>query len=490
MISRAGSLGIAIAVLVLAGCRAVVSIPDTSGIRVYPETRNQVLIPGEAVSVSFDREVFRQSVEDVFLVEEAAGRLAGSYRWESRRVLFVPEEPYVSGRRYVVTFSGTFEDADGISYTMHRSTPFFFESAGEPPPAVVSVEPPAGSTLSPTDRIAIAFSGAVDPATLLRGINVAPSVEIEREVDPGDAAGSRVILRPRERWRSFTVYTLTVSEELEDLGGRPLASEFRATFLAQEDAVAPVLLAAEATANDPAASPPYSGPGSDITAPGYKLLPEDVFRFAFSEAMDRGKTAGALSFSPRVAGEAFWPSDNVLVFVPDRPFRPGVTFTLILDATGTDVSGVPLTNPLSVQLAGTLEPLSVALELTEDGISVEGSRDESAIRVTPGLSPDFAYNVALRFSASFETDADKLALRRAIRLSTVLSNDFSPPFLAGYSWPTNREIRLTYHNVVPSSDTERNYLLFSLPGSATGIASTAGHELEADFRVLLLPEAN
>ncbi len=490
MIPRAAVLGTVVAVLVLAGCRAVVSFPDTSGINLYPESRNQVLYPGEAVSVSFDREVDRQSVEDIFLVEEATGRLAGSYRWESRRVFFVPEKPYVPGRRYSVTFSGTFEDDEGISYTVYRSTPFFFESAGDPPPAVVSVEPPGGSTLGLSDDIVVTFSRAVDPATLLRGITMNPAVDIDREVDPGDDRGRRVILRPRERWKSFTVYTLTVTEELEDGDGRALGSAFETTFLAQQDALAPTLLAAEATAKDPGTTPPFSGPGSEITASGYELLPKDVFRFTFSEAMDRGETEGALSFSPRVAGETFWPSDSVFVFVPDAPLRPGVTFTLILDATATGLSGIPLSNPLSVQLAATLEPLAVTVALVEDGISVAGSQEDSAIRIRPGLSPDFGYNIAVGFSAPFETDADKLALRQAIRLTTVLSNDFAPPFLLGYSWPTNRDLRLTYHNVVPSSDTQKNYLLLSLPGGTTGIASTAGNELEADLRVLLLPEAD
>jgi hypothetical protein len=490
VISRAAVLGTLVALLVLSGCRAVVSIPDTSGIRIYPESRNQLLYPGEVVSISFGQEVDRQSVEDIFFVEEAAGRLAGSYRWEPHRVAFVPDKLYVSGRRYAVTFSGSFEDKEGIPYTVHHFIPFFFESAGEPPPSVVSVEPPGGSTLGVRESIVIAFSAAVDPATLLRGITITPALDIEREVDPDDATGRRVVLRPGERWESFTVYTLTVSEELEDADGRPLASEFQTRFLAQQDASAPALLAAEATANDPGTTPPFSGPGSEVTAPGYELLPADVFRLAFSEAMDREATARALSFSPGVAGETFWPSDSVLVFVPDGPLRPGVAFTLMLGGTAADLSGIPLANPLSVHLVATTEALSVTVNLPEEGIALENSQEESAVRIRPGLSPDYAHNIVVGFSAPFDSDADKLAVRHAIRLTTVLSNDFTPPYLVGYSWPTNREIHLTYHNVVPSSETQKNYLLLSLPGGATGIASTAGNELEEDLRILLLSEAD
>ena len=481
--------------VVLAACEGIVSIPDTSGITVYPGGRNQVLGPGEAASVSFDREVNRQSVEDIFLVEEAPGRLAGSYHWESRRVVFVPDQPYVSGRRYVVTFSGSFEDADGLSYTVHRSTPFYFGSSGEALPAVVSVTPPGGSTLTPTESVTVRFSTAVDPATLLRGISFTPSVDVDREVAPGDPmnpdpTGREVILRPRDSWKSFTVYTLTVSEEVKDLAGRPLAAEYEATFLAQEDATAPALLAAEATAKDPGASPPFSGPGSDITSAGYELLPDDVFRFTFSEAMDREATERALSFSPSVPGKAFWPSESVFVYVPDSPLGPGVDYTLILAAGATDRSGIPLSNPLSLQLAATLEWLSVTLELVEDGVTLTASQEDSATQIRPGLSPDFAYNIALTFSAPFETDADKLGLRQALRLSTLLSNDYTPPYLVGYSWPTNRQIRLTYHNVVPSTASATNYLLFSLPGGATGIVSSAGNQLKENLRVLLRPEAD
>ena len=340
--------------LLFGGCEGIIRLPDTSGIKIYPDRRNQVLGPGEVVSVSFDRAVNRRSVEDILLVEEPAGRLSGSYRWESRRVVFVPDQPYVPGRRYVATFSGTFEDADAISYTVHHTTPFFFESAGETPPAVVSVTPPGGSTLGLTDSIVITFSTAVDPGTLLRGISFSPSVDVAREVDAEDSTGRRVILRPTESWESFTVHTVTVTEDLEDLAGRPLLAEYQATFLAQEDAIAPELLATEATANDPGSSPPFSGPGSDVTEPDYELLPEDVFRFTFSEAMDRDATEGALSLSPRVAGTAFWPSESVFVFVPEGPLRWGVTYTLILGPAATDRSGVPLANPASLEIEATL----------------------------------------------------------------------------------------------------------------------------------------
>ncbi|MFW5844057.1 MAG: Ig-like domain-containing protein, partial [Spirochaetota bacterium] len=310
------------------------------------------------------------------------------------------------------------------------------------------------------------------------------------EVNPGDPTGREVILHPREAWKSFKVYTLTVSDEVKDLAGRPLAAEYRATFLAQEDATAPALLAAEATANDPGAAPPFSGPGSDVTSTAYELLPEDVFRFTFSEAMDREATESALSFSPSLPGTSFWPSESVFVHVPDTPLGPGVDYTLILAATATDRSGIPLSNPLSLQIATTHEWLSLSVEFVEDGVTLVSSQEDSATRIQPGLSPDFAYNIAITFSEPFETDGDKLALRQAIRLSTLLSNDATPPYAVGYSWPTNRQIRLTYHNVLPSTETDTNYLLFSVPGGATGIASSGGNQLEQDLRILLRPEAD
>lgn len=486
---RRGAL-VGVIVLVLGACKGIILLPDTSGIEVYPGSRNQVLGRSELVSVSFDRAVNRQSVEDIFLVEEAAGRLAGSYRWESRKVVFVPDRPYVPGRRYVATFSGTFEDADAISYRVHHSTPFFFESAGEVPPAVLSVTPPGGSTLGLTESILITFSAAMDPATLLRGISFSPTVDVEREMDPDDPTGRAVILRPRESWNSFTVYTVTVTEELEDLAGRPLLAEYQAAFLSQEDATAPELLAAEATTNDPGASPPFSGPGSDLTVADYELFPEDVFRFTFSEAMDRDATEGALSLSPSVAGTAFWPSESVFVFVPDQSLRSNISYTLLLKTTATDRSGVPLANPLSLQLEATLESLVVTVELLEDAVMLTESQENVATVIRPGLSPGYSYNIALTFSEPFETEVDKLSLRQGIRLSTLLSNDFTPPFLVGYSWPTDREIRLTYNNVVPSTPSDRNYLLFSLPGGAAGIESSAGNQLEVDLRILLIPEAD
>ncbi len=473
----------------LSGCGALINLSNPPDITFFPDTPNQVIRSGDVVSVSFGGDVNRNSVEEIFAVAEATGGVPGRYVWSDHRLSFHPEEPYLPGRRYVVSLKGSFEGADGTRHEVYRSVPFFFGVGEGQPPAVAGITPPAGSSLALEEEIAFQFTSPVDAASLTQGILLSPNERVIREIDASDTTGRTVIVRPETRWQSFTRYSLTVTKSLTDRSGRPISREFTAGFLAQADVVPPDLVVIESTVRDCETVPPYSGPGIDVATSGHFLHPTEVLRFRFSEAMDRESAEAAVTMMPAVAGEYVWPREDTLVFVPYDDLRSGMRHTVLVESRATDTAGLPLSNPVAQPVLVSAAHMEVSVELVDDGLSIGASEQQTPVTIHPGHSPGYSYSICFGFSESFDSDSDKLETRRRIRLAPLLANGVSAPYAESFGWSSHRNLCITYGNVTPSTSNGKNYLLLSIPGGEHGIRSSGGRGLTDDFRVLLLPEA-
>jgi len=205
-------------------------------------------------------------------------------------------------------------------------------SPGSTAPSVVVVVPPAGATgVSPHATVVATFSRPVNPATVTTG----PSGTF-RLTGPGDTAVSgtvsvhdlEAVFVPGAPLQNSTIYTATVTTGVKDLGGRALIEQkvWNFTSGTAPDLTPPTVLST--TPGDKATSVPA---GSTVTA-------------LFSEALDPSTVTDAsflvLNAAATVWGSvAYHESTHSATFTPSGPLDPDVTYTAVLLASITDLSG-------------------------------------------------------------------------------------------------------------------------------------------------------
>ena len=113
--------------VLVSSCGMLIDIPQQSGMTFCPSTDNQILRSGENPCVCFNFAVNEYSVQQLFEVTDATGRIPGSLHWQNQSVCFQPDSEWIPGRRYEFSFNGIFSDLRGIEHEVHRITPFYCE---------------------------------------------------------------------------------------------------------------------------------------------------------------------------------------------------------------------------------------------------------------------------------------------------------------------------------------------------------------------------
>ena len=462
----------------IASC-SLLLFPDVSGIVCFPSGENQVVAEGELPWLRFDFAPDRDSVEEIFTVSDFAGRVGGAYRWEGNTVCFAAEPPLIRGRRYVLSFSGRFQDERGVAYDIQRLVPFFYASDRESALYVVQTQPVSGQTIEQDRELRVEFSRPVDPLSAPLGLSLSPATEHELRWEED---GRLLWIRPVESWGNLTVYTLRLSEGLRDTAGAPLARGAELVFLVQEDTAAPTVVSILPAFNDLPGGFPETGLTLE-DGPGCR----DAIRISFSEAMDRDSTRGGFSITPAVAGQVHWPDESTLVFAPQEGFRAGVAYTVLLSERVTDRAGNALAGYLPVSFTPASNLILVTTTVLDDGSVFAPGGYSSVEAAAIAISLAGECNLRIEFEGgSFGRPGEKQRALEAITLRCLFPpSGVSAPELIGVSWNGDSRLSLTYAGLELSGPERTVYYLLRIRGGPGGLGTDEGHHLEADLEQLL-----
>jgi len=473
----------AIASLSLLSCGLILEFPDTSGIEYYPGVENQILSTGEKPQIRFDFEVDRDSVEAVFTVKDEEGVRVGMYHWDGQAVQFQAVPELIPGRRYVLSFFGSFYDSRGLLYSVNRIIPFYYVAGSESAPYVVSTNPGQGETIATETSLHILFSKDIDPASLALGLSIDPYTDTTAAWENGT---TELVLTPKERWKHCRRYTLEFSQEILDIDGIPLAERKEVVFWVQEDVEAPQVVSIKPAFNLPAQAYPETG-GS---------LEEDVdidsaLRAVFSEAMEQGATEAALIFTPPVSAICVWLDALSLVFVPEVGFAPNTDYLLDFTAEAVDLVGNALEAFEPVRFRTISGLIEVSTELVHDGIIVGPDDYTSAtgIEIEPyPITSNYDYNFVFEFTgAVFDSNGEKMAVQEAISLICLFPYDgVTNPIATGFSWTADSRLSITFSDLRPSTSAQSIYYLLRIRGEPGGVGTDDGRRLEIDLEQLLI----
>jgi hypothetical protein len=193
------------------------------------------------LTMTFSHSPDRASVERYFSFTEDGNRVAGTFLWKDRRMIFRPDAPLEENKDYVITLAADASDERGLS--MDRQFEGNFTTRENSfRPRFLAVFPENGATVyDGRTELRILFSRSVSPKSLREHISLSPAMEgaWSREETEG-----LVRFTPLEPWKQGQRYELRISASLSGENGMSLGKDIITLFTVGDDMVKPFLTGA------------------------------------------------------------------------------------------------------------------------------------------------------------------------------------------------------------------------------------------------------
>jgi hypothetical protein len=298
--------------------------------------------PGSIIPwLLFSHEPDRSSVEKSFSLTEDGSPVTGFFRWEGRRVGFIPAAPLKAEKDYVLSVAAEARDEWGLSMD-EKFTGIFSTRSGRSRPSLVSVEPQAMGTMQEErGEVSLLFSEPVPLNSCIEYISFSPGMAGLWRVE-----GNAAIFTPSEKWKLGQRYELRVSSSFAGYTGLSMGREFVSVFTAGEDLEKPFLIAAYAlNAAGTEEELVEDSPGLFLENSGWDR--KTRLRLVFSEPVDTVSVLSCLSSegAPSLVMEGFPGIREDIVFGMGEGPEYESRFLLRLsagvrDAAGNESSGV------------------------------------------------------------------------------------------------------------------------------------------------------
>jgi hypothetical protein len=482
-IAAAAAAATVAAVLCIAGC-GFISLEELV-IVTFPGERNTEIEEGDELWISFSIPPVREKSEPLFTVQRDGAPVLGDYRWEEgtnggvlSTLYFQPAPALAPGVRYTLRFEGTVKTEDNRSFEKNIAVPFFVGSE-QTPARLLLADPADGETAAAGSPLRLRFSRPVDPDTFRKHFSVSPNPEGGYALSWNGAADTAEV-RPARQWEPMTSYRWTVSSELRDAAGVPIAGEYAGSFIVQEDTTPPRLLGL---------TPAVLVDGIFYDQDDFGLT--DPVRLTFSETLDLPTLQSGFSISPEVPGRIESLGGGEYVFFPETPYTPAEEHLISLSADIEDLNGNRMGTKIFRTFTPIVPPQSV-LSIDSSGLSsaiTEFGRvhPEPAVPGGPDNLLDFIITFARPYGPRF---------RPAVTESITCFAVFPPggpvnPILETVSWdPGGSVLVLTYLGFERSAadGPGRNQYKLAIPGGAETSINQDGSYLKDDVWIIVEAE--
>lgn len=428
--------------LVCLSC-GVVDFSPSDSIKVNPSEYNQIIKEDEDIYVKFSFSPDHASAQSAFEVQDAGGRVAGSFKWKESTMIFKPKESFKPAQRYFLKYAGEVSDISGKEYVYNIFTPFFYKINKSVKPVISRSNPPDGSILNAKDKISFFFTAPMEPSSFLKNFSISPDIDCAEE---WNEEHTQFILTPKEGWDEHQVYRFSFNGEITSCEGVSLADPKIFSFYSSSGAVIPVVLSIDTALNDGLSYP--------ILLSGLDGVKEkDVIRISFSVPMDASDTEGAFSINPDIIGHTCWISDSVLVFVPDEEWKGETLYSVSISASAKSKKGILLPDIFEASFVPDVIPLKL---LRIEGKDADGfplttfnPSQEVDIDVGDALLPENIYTFSFVFNHAFADDEEKEQVFSGIRLRSIFPPNLIAPKVMSLFWSGDSKLQITYTGFEP-----------------------------------------
>lgn len=309
--------------------------PTVSSIQA--ENGGTSVTPTGGIAAIFSKPVNPSTVNSgTFTVSDSGGNpVPGNVTCSGSIAVFRPIAPFALGADYTVALTIGIQDTSGNPLASRTTWDFRTVSESSPdttPPAPASVYPPPGTPWVPDNAsLIVAFSEAVDPATVTADTFLLTDAQERPVAGTVSCTGTVATFRPSAPLTLNRAYRATLRREIADLAGNSLPQDYAWTFwtgpVSAPDNTAPFVVEI---------SPPGGSSGA---------YPGTVLRATFSEPMDPA-TIDADSFTLTddsgnpVPGTVTYSGYSAFL-APAVPLLPGTGYTAALSTAITDGYGNP-----------------------------------------------------------------------------------------------------------------------------------------------------
>ena len=453
------------------------------------------LLPGEdsTVSLLFDTEMEKLSVERAVQILSPNGAVEGRLSWEGRSMHFVSDAPWRPGIRYGLRLSGTVTALDGRQADLSKDIPFYAVSRSALP-YVESFFPPDGGSVgisgfpggSGSVFLELRFSHSMDRRSAEDALKF--DVPGEKIIEWQDD-GRTMLVSSASPLNPWITYRWSISERALSSDGAPLAKEFLGRFVTDLDrefiSVVRVLpLIPPETFEEicssgnglwgawlPAALSLEPGPGA-----GQGIGVE------FSKAVDEESLLRAFNFVPSLQGRVEILSPVSAVFIPAKDMEPETVYQMRISGVLKDRDGLKMGDDYTVTFKSDIPYLRITsvsfVQEDEDPFPESGSLVPVKV-IAGGIA-----RCIINFSHSFEESVREESAFR-ISLHPFFPATLPPLSLRWARWISPDRLLLEWEGPEGGKDGEAHYYNLLVPA---GLHNGKGSYLKEDFVLYLEAE--
>jgi hypothetical protein len=191
--------------------------------------------PSTVVTATFSQAMNPATINATTFTLTGPGAIsvAGAVTYAASTAAFTPSSPLALNTLYTATITTGATDAAGVALASNFVWTFTTAGSACPPPTVISVAPPNGSSgICPNTLVVATFSEAMNSSTI--------NTTTFTLTGPGSTAVAGAVtynvssyvatFTPTSPLALNTLYTATITTGAQDLGGDPLASDYVWTF--------------------------------------------------------------------------------------------------------------------------------------------------------------------------------------------------------------------------------------------------------------------
>jgi len=370
-------------------------------------------VSGVAVEIRFSKEPNRALTEEAFSIAGDDAPLPGRVSWPDDRTLrFTPAEPLCDFAVYTMRLSTEAEDTGGNDLREPFAHSFSTKTDSTRPTVLSSAPTDHASIADPFSPIAMAFSKAMDPATLYPAFSLSPPVRGFLSLSNG---GDVLTFTPTEQLAWQTEYMICVARSAADRQRNSLGADYTTRFFVGTDTTRPSV--SSVRGSDSGIALLRDAPGDSVITVTEGWESTEGLVVTFSKAVLTASALAAAAVSPvvrhTIAEESTVLTSTLTFSFPDR-LAYGTTYTLTLlpgfqDAQGnrsTDewifhlVVDGPLTRPPSI--ACVYFPSSPADPATNTELTDYGTIDLSSF--SPGVRTDTFFDLYVDLASGASLD--------------------------------------------------------------------------------------
>jgi len=199
------------------------------------------------VSLLFSHNPNIASVERNFSLAGDGSRVRGIFRWEGKRMTFLPLTPLEENIDYTINLSADAYDTDGLNMDEAFNRKFTTRPDNTRPILISCFPEMYADITDPRAEIKLHFSLPIPIKTLYDNVSFSPSMTGIWRLEDDDKLA---VFTPLEPWIQNNRYEIRFSASLTDNNGMNIGNDFLSVFTTGDDKEIPVLLEANRITKD------------------------------------------------------------------------------------------------------------------------------------------------------------------------------------------------------------------------------------------------